>query len=139
MDSLQTVLDLISPAYMASLDLADAYYSIPVSEMDRKYLRLKWKGNLYQYTCLPNGLAQAPRNFTKILKPIFGYLAEKGHTTFGYIDDTFIMGDTFQECQEAVEALRELLIDSWGSKFREKRVFSPPPGNSHSSDMSLTL
>lgn len=29
---------------MASLDLADAYYSIPVAEEDRKFLRLRWGG-----------------------------------------------------------------------------------------------
>lgn len=71
MTNLQTALDLMTPGcYMASLDLADAYYSIPIAEGDRKYLRLRWEGQLLQYTCLPNGLAQAPRNFTKILKPI---------------------------------------------------------------------
>lgn len=41
MDNLQTVLDLISPGiFMASLDLADAYYAIPVASWDRKYIRL---------------------------------------------------------------------------------------------------
>lgn len=121
MNSLQTVMDLISPgAYMASLDLADAYYSVPVATQDRKFLRLRWKGKLYQYTCLPNGLAQAPQNFTKILKPIFGYLAERVHTIFGYIDDTFIMGDSFAECQAAVEALRILLI-SLGFKIQGEK------------------
>lgn len=94
MESLQTAIDLMTPGcYMASLDLADAYYSVPVAESDRKFLRLRWEGQLYQYTCLHNGLAQAPRNFNKILKPIFGSLAEQGHTCFGYIDDTFIIGE----------------------------------------------
>lgn len=111
--------------YMASLDLADAYYSVPVDQEDRKYLRLKWRGNLFQYACLPNGLAQAPRNFTKILKPIFGHLATRGFTTFGYIDDTFIWGDTFEECETAVESLRTLFVRLGFKIQREKSVFTP--------------
>lgn len=61
-ESLQAAMDLLSSGcYIASLDLADAYYAISVAEEDRKFLRLRWEGQLYQYTCLPNGLTQAPR------------------------------------------------------------------------------
>lgn len=92
---------------------------------DRKFLRFKWEDKLYQYTCLPNGLAQAPRNFTKILKPIFGHLAEQGHTTFGYIDDTFIMGDSREDCEVAIEALRDCFV-KLGFQIRvEKSVLEP--------------
>lgn len=66
MENLQTALDLMTPGcFMASLGLADAFYSIPIEEGYRKFLRLRWEGQLLQYTCLPNGLAQAPRNFYK--------------------------------------------------------------------------
>lgn len=126
MENLQTAIDLMSPGcFMASLDLADAYYSIPVAEEDRKFLRLRWEGQLYQYTCLPNGLAQAPRNFTKILKPIFGHLALQGHISFGYIDDTFIMGQDSPDCARAVEALRRLFLELGFKIQGEKSVFSP--------------
>ena len=46
---------------MASVDLKDAYYSVPIASEDRKFLKFEWKGDYYQYTCLPNGLACAPR------------------------------------------------------------------------------
>ena len=55
--------------FMASIDLKDAYYSVPIAREDRKYLRFKWQGSLYQFTCLPNGLSCASRKFTKLLKP----------------------------------------------------------------------
>lgn len=126
MEHLQTAIDLMTPGcFMASLDLADAYYSIPVVKEDRKFLRLRWEGQLFQYTCLPNGLAQAPRNFTKILKPIFGHLALLGHVCFGYIDDTFIIGRDWGECLKAVEALRDLFV-RLGFKIQgEKSIFVP--------------
>ena len=42
--------------YMGSVDLQDAYYTIPISVQYRKCLRFEWQGKLYQFTFLPNGL-----------------------------------------------------------------------------------
>ena len=39
MDTIQTGLKLMRPrCFMASVDLKDAYYSVPVAKEDRKYL-----------------------------------------------------------------------------------------------------
>ena len=60
--------------FMASVDLKDAYYSVPIATEDRKYLKFEWQGSYFQYTCLPNGLACAPRLFTKNTKAsLFSY------------------------------------------------------------------
>ena len=68
MESLASAICLMTPgSYMASVDLQDAYYSVPVDESYQKYLKLSWKGELFQFTCLLNGLASAPRLFTKLL------------------------------------------------------------------------
>ena len=80
MHTLQTAIDLMTPGcYMASIDWKDAYYSVPVNEHFRKYLRFTWRDRLYEFTCLPNGLSSGPRIFTKITKPIFSDLRKKGH------------------------------------------------------------
>ena len=42
---------------MAVLDLKDAYYSVPINPQHRKYLRFEFKDTVYEFTCLPNGLA----------------------------------------------------------------------------------
>ena len=78
MDSLNTILKLIDKdCFMASLDLTDAYYSIPIRKSDRKYLRFYWQDNLYQYTCLPNGLSSGPRKFTKVMNlPCLLYISK---------------------------------------------------------------
>ena len=65
--------------YMASVDLRDAYYSVPIDKEYQKFLRFSWRGKLVQFTCLPNGLSCASRLFTKILKPVDA----------GYIDDSY--------------------------------------------------
>ena len=70
MDTLWSVIKLIKPnCFMASVDLKDAYYTVPVALASQKFLKFEWKGQLYQYTCLPNGLSSCPRKFTKLLKP----------------------------------------------------------------------
>ena len=87
---------------MASVDLKDAYYSIPIAEEDRKFLMFEWKGKYYQFTCLPNGLSSTPRIFKKILKPVYGHLRSYGHTCMGHIDDSLLIGQTFYSCQRNV-------------------------------------
>ena len=72
MESLTSAILLMTPGcYMASVDLQDAYYSVPINEKCQKYLKFSWQGELFQFTCLPNGLASAPRLFTKLLKPVY--------------------------------------------------------------------
>ena len=65
MDSLKTVTDLMTQGcYMASVDIKDAYYTVAIATEHQKFLKFRWRDKLYQYTCLPNGLASAPRMFT---------------------------------------------------------------------------
>ena len=88
MDNLSTVLSIVrQDCYMASIDLADACYTVPVLWMNQKYLLFQFEENLYKCTCLPNCLSSAPRIFTKILKPVFSALRKEGHQIMGYLDD----------------------------------------------------
>ena len=80
----------------------DAYYSIPISVEDRNFLKFEWQGNYFRFTCLPNGLASAPRLFTKVLKPIYAHLRSLGHFCMGHIDDSFLMGHTYTSCGENI-------------------------------------
>lgn len=78
MDSLKCVTSLMTQGcYMASVDTRDAYYTVPVALEHQKYLKFTWRDKLYQYTCLTNGLASAPRIFTKLLKTVFKVLRQK--------------------------------------------------------------
>ena len=103
MDTIHAALKLMRPGcFMASVDLKDAYYSIPVSVEDRNVLKFEWQGNYFRFTCLPNGLASAPRLFTKVLKPIYAHLRSLGHFCMGHIDDSFLMGHTYTSCEENI-------------------------------------
>ena len=61
METIQSVLSLITPrCYLASLDLKDAYYSVPIHPDHTKVLKFIWKNQLYKFLVLPNGLYCGP-------------------------------------------------------------------------------
>ena len=112
MDILNTALGMVRKnCYMASIDLTDAYYSVPVTTVDQKYVMFQFEGIRYKYVCLPNGLSPAPRIFTKVMKPVLSSLRKKGHQIMNYLDDFYLVGDTFEECKDAV-------IDTCGSLIK---------------------
>ena len=111
MDTLSSVVSLMRPnCFMATIDLKDAYYSVPVCVKHQKFLKFQWKGNYYKFTCFLNGLCCCPRKFTKLIKPIHSSLRLQGHILAGYIDN-YNQGDTYQECLSTVLATVKLVTD----------------------------
>ena len=126
MESLTCAIQLMKKnCYMASIDLIDAYYTVPVAVEHRKYLRFFWRNRLFQYTCLPNGLASAPRYFTKLLKPVYSTLRSQGYLNVGYIYDSYLQGDSKTECRSNILTTLNL-FESLGFLInREKSVLQP--------------
>ena len=126
MHSIQTALEMMRrDCWMGSIDLKDAYYSVPDWVDHRKYLRFRWGDCLYQFTVLPNGLACAPRVFTKILRPVFASLREKGAECFPYIDDSFVVADSVEKCLDTLAKLGDLLRSLGFVIHPEKSVLVP--------------
>lgn len=126
MESLTCAVQLMKQnCFMGSIDLTDAYYTVPVAQEHRKYLRFQWKNILYEYTCLPNGLASAPRYFTKLLKPVCSTLRSKGYLNVGYIDDFYVQGSSAAECKNNIEATRKLFESLGFIISLEKSVLNP--------------
>ena len=129
MESIQSVIKLVKPnCFMASIDLTDAYYSVPIAPEHRKYIRFLWKGKLFQYTCFPNGLACCPRLFTKLLKPVYANERQTGSEVAPYIDDSYLQGDTKLECWQSVKKTTLLLQDLGFIIHPDKSVFIPARG-----------
>ena len=126
METLQSAIALMRPGcHMASIDLRDAYYSVLIDTDYKKYLKFYWKGILYQFTCLPNGLASGPRVFTKIVKPIYSKLRQLGHFNTSYIDDSYLQGDTILKCKENVSKTDHLLTQAGFVTHPDKSVYEP--------------
>ena len=88
-------------------------------------MRFYWIGQLFQYTCLPNGLFSAPKYFTKILKPVYSTLRKRGHLNVGYIDDSYLQGYNEAECALNVADTRALFTDVGFVISEEKSVTTP--------------
>ena len=129
--SLQTIIKLVTPnCFMASTDMKDAYYSIPVKSKDRKYLRfIKWEDQFYEFTYLPNGLSCGLHQFTKILKPPFATLHKQGNISIVHLDDLYLQSRTYDDCVKNVIDTTVLLdklglvVHSKKSSFIPSQVF----------------
>ena len=111
--------------FMASVDLKDAYYSVPVYSQDQKYLKFKWCSQYYKYTVFPNGLSICPRKFTKLLKPVYASLRKNAFESIGYLDDSFLKGQDFDECASNVMATVALFRRLGFVVHPEKSVLIP--------------
>ena len=122
MDTLKTALQLVDKDdWFISIDFSDAYYSIPVVEGHRKYLRFQFEGVLYQYNVIPNGLKTGPRLFTKILKVPLSVLRQwLGMQIVGYLDDTLLVAKSYVMAdQHGLEAAQ--LFTKLGFHINQKK------------------
>ena len=126
MDPVWTAISLItSNCYMGSIDLKDAYYSVPIAKPHQRYLKFEWNNMLYKFSCIPNGLAFYRRKFIKLMKPVFATLRQLGHLSSDYIDGSWLMGPGWDDCaKNVVDTVK--LLDTLGFVVHpEKSVFIP--------------
>lgn len=146
MDTFESALTMVTKdCYMASVDLRHAYYSVPIAEEQQKFLKFSWRGNLYAYVCLPNGICCAPRLFTKLMKPVYATLRKLGHQNAGYIDDSLLASNSKEACVRNVHDTVHLMNDLGFVIHGKKSVLVPTKnitflGNDIDSvDMIVTL
>ena len=125
--TLYTALKLLQPNnFCASIDLSHAYYTVNMHPAYRKYVCFEYNGQLYQFTCLPNGFSPGPRIFTKIMKPALSILRrEYGITIMSYLDDLFLTETTQQAMIDAVQHTVRLFSDQGFKISIEKSQFVP--------------
>lgn len=103
METMHSIIAIMQPGlWLASVDLKDAYFHVPIAGEHRKYLRFHINGKSYQYRVTPFGLSLAPRLFTKILLVLIKWLRLRGIRLHAYLDDILILGDSPQEVQDAL-------------------------------------
>ena len=113
--SIDQVSDLMTEGcFMATVDIASAYRSVPILADHWKYQGISWMmdGELCDLldTHLCFGLRCAPYIFTMISNFISSTMSRLGYpNVINYIDDFLVHGDTFEQCQEAQTVLIRLL------------------------------
>jgi hypothetical protein len=125
-ETFQVVCELVQPNdYFVHLDLKDAYFSVPIHVDSRKYLRFRWRGHVYQFTCLCFGLASAPRIYTKIMKPVFAYFRSLGIRTSYFIDDSIYLNQLIKLLREQIAFVMDTLVSLGFMLNMEKSLVIP--------------
>ena len=109
-EGIQTMKSLLSAEdWLMKIDLKDAYFSIPIDAHYRKFLCFQVEGKLYQFNCLPFGLASAPWVFTKTLRPVIALGRELGMCLVVYIDDILLMAESKEKARDQANGLVYLM------------------------------
>ena len=123
MDGLDNIVSLISQSdFLASLDLQDAFLSIPMHPSCFKYLCFDFEGTRYCFVALVFGLTCAPRIFTKMLKVPLSYLRLRGSRCSAWLDDILLVNSSSQSSSEQI---------SFCISFLESLGFIIKPSKSH--------
>ena len=96
-------------SYMATVDLQDAYRSVPISPLDRTHFGLKWdfgQGPVYladNFLCF--GSKCSAFIFNRLTDAVARFMTKKGYLCFNYLDDFIIISPSFGECCSAQQFL----------------------------------
>lgn len=113
--------------YISSLDLKDAFWQIPLDPGSREKTAFVIPGHpLYEFTCMPFGLCNAPQTLCELMHKVIPYQLHS--KVFVYLDDLLIMTETLAEhidlLAEVGKRLRaaNLTINIEKSKFVLKKL-----------------
>lgn len=110
METLQTIISIMQPgAWLASVDLKDAYFHVPIAREFRKFLRFQINGVALQYKVTPFGLSPAPLLFTKVVLILIAWLRSRGVQLHAYLDDFLIVGTSPQATLDALSLTIQVL------------------------------
>ena len=122
------VKDVSPSSYMATVDLQDAYRSVPINPTDRPHFGLRWDFGQGQTYLTDNFLCFGSRCsafiFNRLTDAVSRYMRKKGYCCYNYLDDFIIVESTFASACDAqnflIFTLRKLgFYISW------KKLISP--------------
>ena len=106
--------------FLASLDLKDAYFQIPIHGSSRKLLRFMSEGTVYQFRALCFGLSTAPQVFTRVFAPVSAWAHSHGIKLLRYLDDWLVLSSSEKKAKQAVQSLLSL-CQTLGIVINEKK------------------
>lgn len=108
-EGIKEVLELIKPNdHLVTLDIKQGFFHVPVHRDYRKFLGFRWKGQFYQWKCLPFGLNGSPYFFYKTIRPVVEYLRQRGLRVVAFVDDFILMSSA-----DSINKDCALLIDTF--------------------------
>lgn len=126
MEGLSMLKDLLRPGdFCAKIDMKDAYYGVPLAREHSRFVAFEWRDRFYQFTCLPFGLAQSPRVYTKVIRPVAAILRRLGIRLIVYLDDWLLLNESSEGLTKEVEKALTLFSRLGLTVNHEKSVLSP--------------
>ena len=95
--------------WVASIDLTDAYFHVPIQPKFQKYLRFHVQGQAYQFRAPPFGIATAPLEFTQVVKEVKFIALSQGVRIHQYLDDWLVRAKDRDTCARDVQKLITLV------------------------------
>ena len=126
MEGLHLVPDLLQQRdWMVKMDLKDGYLQIPIHPDHQHLLQFIWGQKHFKFQFLPFSLSSAPRVFTKLLKPVVGFLRQIGLRLIVYLDDMLFM-HTNKDQLEAMAPLICKIFKALGLMVNTKKSLLNP-------------
>ena len=91
--------------FLASIDLKDAYFQIPIHQSSRKLLRFLSRGIVYQFKALCFGLSTDPQVFTRVFAAVSAWAHTHGISLLRYLDDWLVLDSSETEAKKNVQDL----------------------------------
>ena len=110
--------------FLASVDLKDTYFQIPVHQSSRKLLRFLSGGTVYQFKALCFGLSTAPQVFTRVFAVVSAWAHSHGIRLLRYLDDWLVLAASESEAKKNVQDQLSL-CHSLGIVINEKSDLVP--------------
>ena len=95
MPSLERQLDVGKARYFTKMDLASAFWQIPIAPEDQHKTGFHFEGRSYKWLVMPFGLKNAPPTFQRLVDKVLADLLGRG--VYVYIDDILIYTETIEE------------------------------------------
>ena len=95
MPSLERQLDVGKAKYFTKMDLASAFWQVPIAPEDQHKTTFHFEGRSYKWLVMPFGLKNAPPTFQRLVDRILADLLGRG--VYAYIGDILIYTETMEE------------------------------------------
>ncbi|XP_056311188.1 uncharacterized protein LOC130222684 [Danio aesculapii] len=111
----------ISHQWFSCIDMANAFFCIPISDECKDYLAFTFQGTQYSYNRLPQGFILSPGIFNQVLKQqLQDCQLPDGVVTVMYVDDILIAAPSPESCLKATETVLKRLCEVGLKVSRDK-------------------
>ena len=94
--------------FLASVDLKDAYFQIPIHHSSRKLLRFVTDRTVHQFKVLCFGLSTASQVFTRVFATVSAWAHSRGVRLLRYLDDWLVVASSETRAKQHVRDLLSL-------------------------------